>query len=202
MLGNIDLFSTRDRTPQEYRVLAEKLTGQIAQMEKILETLIIISDLKEEREAVNSSRIDEVIWEIISKMKDIYPQSKVRVNMNISPRDEALLSVRKDPTQLWIALFNLIDNAIKYSRGESVILDLYKNEKGICLDITDKGIGIPADQLEKISKPFHRADNAGEVRGSGIGLSLALRIFHKNGIDYFLHSEINVETRITLCFPG
>ncbi len=95
MLGNIDLFTTRDRTPQEYQVLAEKLTGQIAQMEKILETLIIISDLKEEREAVNSSRIDEVIWEIISKMKDIYPQSRIRVNMNISPRDEALLSVKK-----------------------------------------------------------------------------------------------------------
>lgn len=46
MLGHIDLFTLRDRNPEEYRLLANKLSQQIVQMEKILETLIIISDLK------------------------------------------------------------------------------------------------------------------------------------------------------------
>ncbi|MCC8197784.1 MAG: sensor histidine kinase [Tannerellaceae bacterium] len=134
-------------------------------------------------------------------MKDVYPQAKVLINVNILPEDEVYLSVEKDPTQLWIALFNLIDNAIKYSPGKIVSIELYKNEGGLRLTLTDQGIGIPADQLETISKPFRRADNTGEVRGSGIGLSLALRIFDKNKIEYSIHSEINVGTRITLYFP-
>jgi len=202
MLGNIDLFTIRNRTPEEYRILADKLSQQIIQMEKILETLIIISDLKKENEMGNQTRVDELLWEIIRKMKDVYPQAKVRINVNISPEDETYLSVEKDPTQLWIALFNLIDNAIKYSRGKNVSIELHKNETGLCLNITDQGIGIPADQLETISKPFHRADNTGEVRGSGIGLSLALRIFKKNNIEYSIHSEINIGTRITLYFAS
>lgn len=135
-------------------------------------------------------------------MRDVYPQAKVLVNVDIPPQEEALLSVSKDPTQLWIALFNLIDNAIKYSKGKNVRIELYKNQEGLCVAITDQGIGIPADQLEWISKPFTRADNTGEVRESGIGLSLALRIFNKNNIQYSIHSELNVGTRITLYFPG
>ncbi|MCD7711246.1 MAG: HAMP domain-containing histidine kinase [Firmicutes bacterium] len=201
ILGNLDLFTIRDRTPEEYHRLAEKLTQQILQMEKILETLIIISDLKEEKQARKLTRVDELIWEIISKMRDVYPQAKVLIHVNVNPEDEALLSVPKDPTQLWIALFNLIDNAIKYSQGKNVHIELYTNERGLCLAITNQGIGIPADQMEYISKPFTRADNTGEVRGSGIGLSLALRILNKNKIEYRIHSEVNIGTRIILYFP-
>lgn len=202
VLGNLDLFTIRDRSPEEYRILAGKLSRQILQMEKILETLIIISDLREEKLTGTLTRIDELIWEIISKMRDVYPQAKVLVNVNIPPDKEVLLSVSKDSTQLWIALFNLIDNAIKYSQGKNVSIELYENDEGLCLSITDQGIGIPANQLEYISKPFTRADNTGEVRGSGIGLSLALRIFNKNNIQYTIHSELNVGTQITLYFPG
>lgn len=200
LLGNVDLFTTRDYTPGEYRQLAGKLTRQILHMEKILETLIIVSDLKKESDGEMHTRIDELIWEIIEKIKDIYPQAKLRVQLEITPEQETLLSVDKDPTQLWIALFNLIDNAIKYSRGEAVTIELKAKDDQLCLSVTDQGIGIPADQMEQISKPFSRADNAGGVQGSGIGLSLALRIFSRNEIHYNIHSEINKGTKIMIVF--
>ncbi|GAB6120069.1 sensor histidine kinase [Dysgonomonas termitidis] len=200
MMGNIDLFSIKDRSPEEYRRLSEKLIEQIVQMEEILDTLIIISDLKKDEKEASYMRIDELIWEIISKTKSLYPNSKILVNMDIQAEDEQLMSVDKDRTQLLIALFNLVENAVKYSLKENVVIHLYKEENRLCLSIADKGIGIPSGQLADISKPFYRAGNTNEVHGSGIGLSIALRILDKNGIEYKIESEINTGTKVSLLF--
>lgn len=200
MMGNVDLFSIKDRSPEEYRQLSGKLIEQIVQMEEILDTLIIISDLKKDEKEASCMRIDELIWEIISKMKSLYPSSKILVNMDIQPEDEQLMSIDKDRTQLLIALFNLVENAVKYSSKENVTIHMYKKSDRLCLSIADKGIGIPSDQLADISRPFYRADNTNEVQGSGIGLSIALRILDKNGIEYKIESEIDTGTTVSLLF--
>lgn len=200
MLGNLDLFSLKERTPEEYQQLSENLMQQIFQMEEILNTLIIVSDLKKDEQAVTQTRIDELIWEIIHKVKNLHPASKVRVNINIAPEDEALMFAKIDRTQLLIALFNLLENAVKYSQKESVDVELSKREATLCLSITDKGIGIPAEQLSHVSKPFYRADNTNEIQGNGIGLSLALRIFDKNKINYHIESQTGVGTQVTILF--
>jgi len=200
MLGNIDLFSIKDRSPDEYKQLSEKLMQQIFQMEEILDTLIIISDLKKDEKESFQTRIDELIWEIIDKMKGVHPKSKILVHINIDPEDEAIMLVDIDHTQLLIALFNLIENAVKYSQKENVEITLSKNKGKLHISIIDKGIGIPPEKLDHISKPFHRGDNINDVQGSGIGLSLALRIFDKNNIQYKIKSEINVGTQVIVFF--
>ena len=200
MLGNLDLFSIKDRTPEEYHQLSEKLMQQIFQMREILDTLIVVSDLKKDEKDIMQTRVDELIWEIINKMKSIYPASKILVNIDISPEYEPLMLVNVNRTQLLIALLNLIENAIKYSQKENVEIHLFNDNNALCLSIKDKGIGIPAEQLSHISKPFYRAGNTNEIEGSGIGLSLALRIFDKNNIKYQINSEINVGTKITVYF--
>lgn len=202
MLGNLDLFAIKDREPSEYRALSDKLIRQILQMEEILDTLIIISDLKTDERELHQTRLDELLWEIINKLKDIHPSAKILVNIDIMPEDEALMLIDSDRTQLLIALINLIENAVKYSSKENVTAHLFKNENGLCLSITDKGIGIPSEQLAHISKPFYRANNTEETQGSGIGLSLALRILDKNNIRYTIESEINVGTHVTLFFES
>jgi len=200
MLGNLDLFSIKDRDPKEYQLLSDKLIQQIYQMEEILDTLIIISDLKKDEKEITQTRIDELIWEIIDKMKGVHPKSKILVHINIDPEDEAIMLVRIDRTQLLIALFNLIENAVKYSQKENVEIYLSKVDGKLCLSIIDKGIGIPQEKLNHISQPFYRGDNTNETQGSGIGLSLALRIFDKNKIKYRIESEINVGTQVIVFF--
>lgn len=200
MQGNLDLFSLKDRSPEEYKQLSEKLSQQIFQIEEILDTLIIVSDLRKDDVDIAKTRIDELIWEIISKVNNIHPSSKVLVNIEIAPEDEALMLVDVDRTQLLIALLNLTENAVKYSRKENVEILLYKQNNKLCLSVTDKGIGIPEDQLQYIREPFYRANNTDNIQGKGIGLSLALRIFDKNNIKYDIQSEVNKGTTITLYF--
>jgi signal transduction histidine kinase len=202
MLGNLEVFSIKDRTPDEYRQLSEKLIAQVLQLEEILNTLIVISDLRKNADTIEQTRIDELLWNIIGKITDIYPHSKINTQINISPEEEPLLSVPNEYTQLLMALFNLIENAVKYSQGKTVDVHIFKQENKLCLTITDQGTGIKSEHLANISKPFYRADYTNQIQGSGIGLSIALRILEKNKIDYKITSEVNVGTTVFLKFCG
>lgn len=198
--GNLEVFSLKDRNPEEYKELSNKLVSQISQLEEILNTLLVISDLSKNPDMSIQMRIDELIWEIIEKIHIRYPKSKIQVNIEIIPEDENLMYINKDRTQVLMALYNLIENAVKYSQGEAVDILLHKRQDKLHLSITDKGIGIPENQLTNISKPFYRADNTNKIQGSGLGLSIALRILEKNNIRYTIQSQMNIGTIVTLIF--
>lgn len=198
LLGNLEVFAIKDRTPKEYEQIAQKLIREISQLQEILDALIVISDLRETTKTTNSFRIDELIWQIISRITERYVQSRIRINMNVPPQSEQLLTTNKNHTQLLMAFYNLIENAVKYSKGSAVEILINKKDDQLCISIKDYGIGIPTDQLENISKPFYRADNTNQIQGSGIGLSIALRILEKNNIQYKIESEANKGTTIKL----
>ncbi len=200
MMGNLEVFSIKDRTPEQYKQLSKELILQINQLEEILNTLIIISDLRNSSDITSQVRIDEVVWEIVFKISDQYKKANIYVDIEILPENETLLTISIDRTQLLIALFNLIENAVKYSNGKQIEIRIFKNEFTLGLSITDHGIGIPSEELKYISKPFYRADNTNQIQGSGIGLSIALRILEKNGIKYNIQSIENKGTTITLLF--
>jgi signal transduction histidine kinase len=200
ILGHLEVFLMKDRNPEEYKNMTEKLIQEVHQLEKILDTLLIISDLRKHSEIASNVRLDELIWKIIDQLKNSYPNSKVLVNVNIEPEDSHLLNIHKDETQLLMALFNLIENAVKYSCDFSAEIEIFKKGKHLCLTIRDNGIGIPEDQIQHISKPFYRADNTNQIQGSGIGLSIALRILEKNNIDFKIDSKEGKGTTVFLKF--
>lgn len=200
ILGNLEVFSLKDRSPQEYEQLTQKLIQEISQLEEMLNTLMVVSDLRKEAETSVQTRIDDLIWQIIGKLSLRYPNSVVRVNLDVKPEDEVLLFVNKDRTQLLMALYNLIENAVKYSNNKTVEINILKEEESLSIAIKDQGIGIPEDKLNSISKPFYRGGNTSFVEGTGIGLSIALRILEKNNIDYQINSEINKGTEVLLYF--
>jgi signal transduction histidine kinase len=223
ILGHLEVFLIKDRNPAEYKKMAEKLMQEVHHLGKIFDTLLIISDLRKRTDTTVSVRIDDLIWEIIDQLKNHYPNSKVHVNVDISPDDLHLLSIFKDRTQLLMACFNLIENAVKYSRNSTVEIKIFKSQpiilseakdllddrsltsfgmtgNSLCLTIKDNGIGIPPDQIQHLSKPFYRADNTNKIQGSGIGLSIALRILEKNDIYYEIHSKEQIGTTVLLTF--
>lgn len=200
MQGNLEVFAIKERSPEEYEQLAQKLIAQVRQLEEIVDTLLVISDLRKDTPNTSSIRIDELIWEIIAKINDRYSNSKIMVSLDIEAKDEPLLTLKCDATQLLMAFYNLLENAVKYSQGNTVEVRMYKKKEHLCLAIADKGIGIPADQLAYISKPFYRADNANQLQGSGIGLSIALRILEKNDIKHHIISTEGKGTEVELIF--
>lgn len=200
MLGNLEILEMKERQPAEYRETATKLIREVYHLEEILNTLSVVSDLKKE-DGVNSRfRLDELLWEIIGKTGERYPNVKVTVTTEVDPAHEESLWISQNQTQLLMALFNLIENAAKYSDGKPIGIRVYEEKTRLCLEIRDNGIGIPETELIHISKPLYRADNTADIGGSGIGLSIALRILQRNHLEYTIESAIGLGTVIKIRF--
>jgi|GEM_PF-1524832 len=67
---------------------------------------------------------------------------------------------------------NIISNAVKYSPPGNILIDITEKEADIIIAFTDNGIGIPPENIKHIFKPFFRGNNAGHIKGSGLGLSI------------------------------
>lgn len=79
-----------------------------------------------------------------------------------------------DETLVTHVVFNLVANAIKFSPpGAGVFVLVCAEESGLKIQVRDNGRGIPEDDIGRIFEAFHRAENSGEIPGSGIGLFLA-----------------------------
>lgn len=87
-----------------------------------------------------------------------------------------------DPKWTAEALYNLVDNAIKYTdRGGSVQLSVSAFELFVRINVTDTGIGVREEDAAKIFSRFYRAKEAGSQEGAGIGLYLAREIVSRQG---------------------
>lgn len=138
---------------------------------------------------------------LIGELCDEYADLNKTHNITI---DTAKLpdTVRLDKKVVTLVVGNLLSNSIKYSRENPVInVTAEATENGIRICVHDKGIGIPVKEQEKVFDRFYRASTAGDIPGTGIGLSLVrdLIALHKGNIE--LESAPDEGTTITVTLP-
>jgi len=108
-----------------------------------------------------------------------------------------------DPTDLAVALDNLLDNAITYTAAGSVTVSLQAEDDSVHITVTDTGPGIPAEHLQRIFERFYRVD-AGRSRdsgGTGLGLALVRHTVERSGGSVSVDSEPGRGSVFTLRFP-
>jgi two-component system, OmpR family, sensor histidine kinase ArlS len=199
--GSLEVFAQKDRSPEEYEKVTENALKNTHEINDILNTMMMISGLKKEEVSTQQFRLDELIWDIIEKVQIQYPGQQVLVNMTISPENIKLLTIQGNRIQLFMAIFNLIENAAKYSGNKEIQVDIYENKGKTTLEIKDKGKGIPLTEMDNITKPFYRCSNVKDIKGSGIGLSVAEIIFKNNRVVFHIASDISKGTKVMLEFP-
>lgn len=99
-------------------------------------------------------------------------------------------------------LANLLSNAIKYSPTESRIdVNLSCNAANVTLQVIDRGIGIPADDLPRLHEAFYRASNAKEISGTGLGLALVQTCVELHRGSVRIESVVNEGTTVEVKLP-
>jgi two-component system sensor histidine kinase SenX3 len=114
------------------------------------------------------------------------------------------LVVTADRSQLVSAVTNLLDNAIKYSEpGEPVEVDAVAIDGSVCITVSDRGIGIPARDLERIFERFYRVDRARSraTGGTGLGLSIVRHVAQAHGGDVTVESTEGEGSTFRLRLP-
>jgi len=111
---------------------------------------------------------------------------------------EGLPTVKGDPTALNLMLNNLIDNAIRYSKTRRHLTIAGRTQNGsVTLEVTDKGVGIPAEDIERVTRKFWRGQESASG-GSGLGLAIVDRIVADHGGTLEIRSTVGEGTSVTV----
>jgi two-component system sensor histidine kinase KdpD len=114
--------------------------------------------------------IGEIVGTALERASKVLAQHQVEADL---AADLPMLDL--DPVLFEQALFNLLDNAAKYApAGTAVLVEGWREEDAVKLQVVDQGSGIPPDEIGRIFEKFHRAQKEDQVRaGTGLGLAIA-----------------------------
>jgi signal transduction histidine kinase len=202
IIGDIDVSLQQPRTNEQYEQILKSLKKDTLHLKSTLDSLLVLSGLElSEPQQMETVRIDEILWNVLEKKAIEYPESKVSVNFDAISDDEDLLSIHGNKHMIFIALYNILDNAIKFSSPEQVEVVAFSKEGKIQLKITDKGPGISETDKESIFDLFFRSDNTRHIQGQGLGLFITIQILKLHTINVIVDSELEKGTSISLVFP-
>ncbi|WKY47499.1 ATP-binding protein [Eubacteriaceae bacterium ES3] len=190
-----------DETVDSQGVWIDNAYGEVRRMQRIVEDLMFLAradsgDLQAEKTSVDLTFLLKVVSE---KMAPLAAKKSISLYNNIE-EDLVLQGDEKQITQVFVII---LDNAIKYSGEATVIKTSAKMaNNGIIIQVTDQGIGIPEDEVNKVTQRFYRVDKARSRTegGTGLGLSIAKWIVDKHHAELRIESKENEGTTVTVFF--
>ncbi|MGE8343867.1 MAG: sensor histidine kinase [Flavobacterium sp.] len=199
--GNLEVFAQKDRSSAEYKEMSQKVLENVYQIEDTMNTLMMLSGLRNNTELNEIFRVDELVWDINDQLPAIYDLKNAPIQIVLEVANDKLLSIKGNSNEIKIALYNIIENAVKYSNGNPIKISLLEQNNQLKIVIEDRGTGISEDDLTFIKQTFYRGKNVKDIKGSGVGLSLSNIIFKQNNIDFNIVSKKDQGTTVTLLFP-
>ncbi len=189
-----------ERRKQEYY---ETITGESERLGRLVENILdfskIETGLKEYRK--KETNISALAAEVASQFRRQAAFKDFKLETEIA---ENVPKIAVDKEAISRALFNLLDNAVKYS-GENpqVFMRIRPDADHIIIEIEDNGIGISRNDQQRIFDKFYRSEQAleGNVKGSGIGLTLVDHIVKAHEGKVLLESDPGKGTTVTIQLP-
>lgn len=198
--GNLDLMRRMGRMDEESMHSIELEVDRLA---RLVEDLLILAQAESGKLPMDRRRV-----ELDSLLLEVFNQARVlageNVSLEIGKIDQVLVCGDRD--RLRQVVLNLVANAIKYSRAESVVsASLSKDKTEARLSVRDTGLGIPANELPHVFERFYRGDKSRsrskDGAGFGLGLSIAYWIVRNHGGDIEVKSRLNRGSTFTVRLP-
>lgn len=182
----LDVFKKKKREQHEYDELVTTMETYIDRLSSIITDLLEFAETSELGETENVS-LDSVIKTVVDDLESVAQNNMVNVQVNeqsMTQSEAQTFIVKGNTNLLYRALYNLVENAIRYNNEEgSVNITLETRGQDGVIIIADTGVGIAPEQRELVFEPFYRVNKSRsrEFGGAGIGLSLVKTILKRHG---------------------
>jgi len=200
MRSRLEVTLEKERAPEEYRRILTELADEVASMSDSVHGLMRLSQSEaglspEQRVSVD---LGGLLTEVVEFFEPLALEAGIEVNLKV---DNAV-TVPGDPSWLHRLFANLLHNAIKYTpKGGSVSLGIEKSGERVGVFVSDTGVGISGEEVERIFEPFHRVGATPEAPGIGLGLPLAREIARAHGGEIALQTEVETGSTFTVWLP-
>jgi len=194
-------FKTQAKS-DEYLEIIQLETNRLT---SIVNRILSFSKIEKDKVAYNYSNV--AINEVVEGVVDVFsPQLKAGNVVCKLMLSDASTEVFADKEAVTEALMNLLDNAIKYSSGEAIRIDLrtFVNNRAVIVEVEDNGIGISRKEIKYIFDKFYRVTKGNlalKAKGSGLGLNIVKQIMKSHGGKVNVQSVVNEGSMFSLVFP-
>jgi K+-sensing histidine kinase KdpD len=182
IIAAADALGTEGIADSDRVALATSVSAEAERLSRLIDKLLDLSRLEAGQAQPHPDwcAIDEVVTAALDELG----ARGVRVRVAI---EDGLPFVRADAAQLERAVVNLIENALRFSPDEPVVVQVHRAEKQLLVRVVDRGPGIPASELDKVFEPFYQRPGDPTHDGSGLGLAIVRGLVEIN--DGHVHAE-------------
>lgn len=198
-LKNFNALHDPQRTQEYLQISGSELQRLSLLVDKVLKLSMF------EKQEIDVQRewfdLNELITEVLSSMKLQFEKSQAQVFVKTEGN---LLLLKADRLHLASVIYNLLDNALKYSKVNPVVqIGIKDAGENLELTITDNGVGIPAEYQKKVFDKFFRipAGDTHNVKGYGLGLSYVAHVIRQHQGTIVLESQPGIGSRFIIKLP-
>jgi signal transduction histidine kinase len=198
----IELYATKSDPQLASRIntSAELIRNEIDRMTDLMNNILLMGryDAKQFNYNFRKTDFTGLIHRVIHTYFSNQPDGR-RIHININGKEQ---EVMMDEMLITHVLTNIISNAFKYSEGSTdPQIDVNYLDNVVEVLVSDNGIGIPKNEIEKVFNSFYRATNTLTYQGSGLGLVVAKQFLELHNGSIQLHSDLGKGTQVFLKIP-
>jgi heavy metal sensor kinase len=195
----LELLLMGQKSEQDTHAALERSLIEIDRLNRLAADLLLLARADAQQLSLHRTtfRVDELLVECAGQLNRLAAPRQIAFLIDI----DQPMEIVADEILLRRAIVNVLDNALKFSpETSSIRIRLQNAEPDCCIEITDAGPGIPAEECGKVFDRFHRGDTARSTKGTGLGLAIVRAIVeaHRGTVEAVSHGGAGTTIRFRL----
>lgn len=189
--------------PEMHEKYLNIVLNETDRLTKLTNSLLQLNNLNTKGMILEKTEFDmnAIIRDTVATFEGLCEKKNIRISLILVGES---MNVIGDMSKIQQVLYNLIDNAIKFSHNDSTItIETREKKSKLCVSVKDTGIGIPKDSLKLIFDRFYKTDlsRGKDKKGTGLGLAITKEIIHSHGENINVISTEGVGTEFIFTIP-
>jgi len=185
------------------RATLASVRAQVDRLARLSADLRKLTDLEIQPLELEPVELRQLLPELLSLVRERADAAGCQLRLTLPEAPWPLPPVFGDRDLLFLALHNLVDNALKFSaRQDTIEIRAFEDGTSVVVEVADTGPGVSEDELPHLGEELYRGSAGAGVEGSGLGLALVRAIISRHRGTMTIRSRLGQGTVVVLRFPG